>query len=266
MSYRNMDPLAWAILIITVISAIVFALCNNVNAEGNVGFNYSRAIEDANWGAHGDYEKDFGAAAIDLEASLQSGDVYTGDAEAGLTFDTPIGFDAGPMGVRIYSSGLLKGYTLGTIGYDNRIGADLVIPVYQNTTVSVGIFGRTGNPFAPRTALGTLTDVGFEEDVFDGLGLEGIELDEGISIKPESSVNAAVKAEFDVSRFEIEVKGLLELAGKGAKAHQINTDISTGGSLIGGLNWRLNADIITQLYGDTVEYEIRNFLGLEYPF
>ena len=258
MSIERFRQLTW--LIVAFSFVLFYLLTIPAYSEGTIGLNYSRAVGDANWGANCDYEKDLGMASIDLEADIQSGDIYTGDAEVGLTFDV------GRIGIRLYSAGLLKGYALDEIGYDNRLGADLVVPVFANTSVSVGIFGRTGNPFAPRTALGTLTDAGFTEDTFEGMALDGIELDEGISIKPESSVNAAVKAEFDISRFEVEVKGLLELAGKGDRIHQMITDISTGGNLLGNLNWRLNGNVITQVYGDHVEYEIRNHLGLEYPF
>ena len=252
MSYRN---LTFVLVLMLAVFVAVPAF-----SEGTIGFNYSQAVDDANYGIRGDYEKDFGLASIDLEGDIHSGDVHAGDLEVGVMFDV------GPVGVRLHSSGLLKAYDLDSIGYDSSIGADLVVPIIENTNVSVGIFGRTGNPFAPRTALGTLTDAGFTEDIFEGLGLESVTLSEGISIKPESTLNAAVKAEFDVSRFEIEVKGLFELAGEGEKAHQINTDISTGGSLIEGISWRLSANVVAQFYKEVVAYEIRNYLGVEYPF
>lgn len=229
-------------------------------SEGNVGFNYSRAVNDVSWGAHGDFEKGFGVAAVDIEGEIQAGDVYTGNIEAGLTFKWL------NVGIRLYSNNDITGYALDTLGRRNDIGADLVIPVGGNVDVSVGIFGRNGNPFAPRTALGTLTDTGFSKETFDGLGLENITLDEGLSIEDGSSVNAAVKAEFDVSRFEIEAKGLFELTGTGEKRHQVMTEISTGGTLGGGLNWRVNANVASQFYAGIVEYETKGYAGVESPF
>ena len=256
---KRIDPLGILILAITFIVALTMLFTVGAYSEGNVGFNYNRAINDASWGVIGDYEYDAGAFDAEIEGNLQSGDVYKGKTDLSITFDVSA------IGVRLYSNNTLKGYTLDGLGRTNDIGAALVVPT-GNLEIAIGIFGRSGNPFAPRTAEGVLTDAGFSEEALSGLDLAGLTLSEGISIKEGSSVNASLETAFDVNRFEVEVKGLLELLGEGQKTHQLLTNIATDGDLIGGLNWQASVDVAAQLFGDEIQYETAWFLGLGYKF
>lgn len=217
-------------------------------SEGTVGFSYNRVVKDSNIGFTGDYEYSAERFDVDVEGNLQSGDVYKGK------MDTAVTFDISAIGIRLYSNNTLKGYTLNTLGRSNDLGAALVVPI-KDVDVVVGIFGRNGNPFAPRSALGTLTDAGFAEETFDGLSLDSITLAEGISIKEGSSLNVSLETEFDITRFEIELKGLLEVLGDGEKVHQVLANISTDGTLWRQFNWQVSADIAAQLFGETAEWE-----------
>ena len=252
MSYRT------TLFILTLMLAALVAL--PVFATGNIGFNYSRAIDDQNWGVLGDYEHKADIFDFEVEGQLQSGDVYRGKTDLSVTLNTPL-----PIDLQLYSNNTLKGYTLDTLGRVNDVGAALVVPI-RSLNVSVGIFGRNGNPFAPRTALSTLTDAGFSEEDFTGLDLENIQLSEGMSIKAGSSLNSSIETEFDISRFEVEVKGLLELVGEGEKVHQLLANIATGGTLLQRFNWQISADLGVQLFGDVVEYETSWITSVGYEF
>ena len=252
MSYRT------TLFILTLMLAALVAL--PVFATGNIGFNYSRAIDDQNWGFLGDYEHKADIFDFEVEGQLQSGDVYRGKTDLSVTLNTPLRVD-----LQLYSNNTLKGYTLDTLGRVNDAGAALVVPI-SSLNVSIGIFGRNGNPFAPRTALSTLTDAGFSEEDFTGLDLENIQLSEGMSIKAGSSLNGSIETEFDISRFEVEVKGLLELLGEGEKVHQLLANIATGGTLLQKFNWQISADLGAQLFGDVIEYETSWITSIGYEF
>lgn len=248
----------WFLLSLMIAFALMFTP-QLTFSEGTIGFTYNRVVEDSNIGFTGDYEYSADRFTVDVGGNLQSGDVYKGKV------DTAITFDVSAVGVRLYSNNALKGYTLNTLGRSNDVGAALVVPI-QDDEVAVGIFGRNGNPFAPRSALGTLTDAGFAEEQFDGLGLADITLAEGISIKEGSSLNASLETELHISRFEVELKGLLELAGEGERVHQLLANISTDGNLFGHVSWQVSGDLAAQLYGEIVEWETGIMVSTLYKF
>lgn len=235
------------------------------HASGNVGFSYSQAVDDSNWGVNGDYEKDFDVLGIEIEGQLQSGDVYRGNIDASITFNLDaIGVDA--IDVRLSSDNQLKGYTLDTLGRQNNLHADFVVPV-GNLEFSVGVFGRNGSPFAKPSALNTLLPLGYVEDELVALGLDTLyPTDRGLTLPDGSAAGASVKGEFDISRFEMELKALLQLFGEGVKVHQSTLEITTGGKLTGSLGWRIQSVLATQIYDGLLEYEMAHMLSLEYPF
>ena len=249
---KRMDPLGLLILAITCIAALTMLFTVGAYSEGNVAVNVSRVIEDTSWGVIGDYEK----GIFEIEGNLQSGDQYTGNVDVAVTL-----FDY----FRVSSKNTLKGYSLEGLGRVNDLGAAFVLPV-GDIDVAVGVFGRNGNPFAPRNALGTLTDAGFAETDFDGLGLADITLSEGISIKGGSSMLASLEAEVDVGRFEVELQGLLELLGEDEKVQQVHANISTDGDLGNGFTWNVAANVRLQKYGELVEYESDYFAGIGKKF
>lgn len=231
------------------IMLIILALFTCATVDANtLGLSYDRAVDETNIGIYGDYEKDLGIADFEVEGQLQGGDIYLGN------IDTAFTFNIGSIGLRLENNNLLKGYELSSIGRTNDIGASLVIPI-DSLEVSVGIFGKSGNPFDKIYELENPSDP--ESAVLK---------DAGITIKDGSTLNAAVKTEFDVSRFEVGLRALFELAGEGEKAHQAVIDIGTGGNLVGGIDWTVQAQITTQIYGDLIEHESQIISGLEYNF
>ena len=240
-----------------VILTSVFLLTSFSAVANEFGFTYSQAIDEVNWGVTGDVE----VGIFDIDGTLQSGDMYRGTADISMTFDL------GAIGVELYSDNRVKGYELTALGRTNDIGAGFIVPLDESLDVSVSVFGRNGNPFAPATAESTLLDAGFSEESLEGLGLSEIPSgDKGISIKEGSSVNAAISTVFALSRFNVELKGIVEVAGEGEKVHQFLTDVSTGGTLTDQLSWQFSAEVVSQLYGELIEYETAWLATIGYSF
>ena len=229
-------------------------------AEGNIGFNYSQIIDDRAWGLIGDYEHDAGAFDLEVEGQLQSGTVYKGNV------DTAITFDVSAVGIRLFSNNKLKGYTVDTLGRTNDVGAALVIPT-GDLEFAVGIFGRNGNPFGAPNAKDDLVPLGYDEDTLLSLGLDALHpAPKGLTIEGGNSINASIETEFDVNRFEVELRGLLELAGEGEKTHQLLTNIATDGNLPIGLSWQASVNVAFQKYGELLEWESAWFVGVGKKF
>lgn len=226
--------------------AMLFLLCTLPIMANTVGFTYQSAVNDTAWGLNGDYEADitdilkFGA-----EGQLQSGDAYAGNIDVAFTF-----FD----NFRLESNNVLKGYTLDSIGRTNDIGLSFVLPV-KDTEWAVGVFGKAGNPFTPIYELEDATDPN-----------SAVLKDAGITIKEDSTLNVAVRGEFDVSRFEIGLRGIFEVAGEGDRVHQVVADIQTGGNLARGIGWTVQGKIVSQLYGEVIEAERSIIAGVNYGF
>ena len=224
--------------------AMIFCFCSMSDAN-TIGLSYDRAVDDSNWGIYGDYETEVDALGFELEGQLQGGDVYLGNLDLAFTFFNNF---------RLESNNLLKGYEIDTIGRKNNLGLSFVFPI-KDLEVSVGVFGVNGNPFDTIYELADPTDP------------ESAEIkNSGLRIKEGSTLNAALKTEFDVSRFEVSLRGLLEVAGEGEKVHQLDADINTSGSITDSINWTLQTRVSAQLYGDVIEYETRIISGVEYPF
>lgn len=230
-------------------------------SENTIGVNYTRAVNDQNLGVIGNYTYPMEDVDMTIAGQLQAGDGYRGNSELRFTFKLPL-----PIDIALHSTNTIKGYTLDTLGRTNDLGADIVIPVRKDTVdVTVGIFGRNGNPFAPRTALGILTDAGFAEDSLDA-SLGNLTLAEGISLKDGSSLNAAIATKFKHGRLAIDIKALLELMGEGETVHQGIVSLSTTGRITNTLHWTLKSDITLQAYQGKIEYETTWYIGSNFTF
>ena len=246
--------------------AIAALFAQPVLATGNVGVNYSRAVNDTSWGALGEFEhrlveNEVGNIDIGVEGDIQSGDAYTGNLDAWIQFGV----------LKLTSHNIIKGYALDTLGRENHLNLSGVIPFGDAVEVRVGASGRNGNPFEPRNALGTLVDTGFTESDFEGLGLDQITLAEGISLPDGSALLASLEAQFEISRFKVDAQGLLELLGTGRRTHQIKSSVSTDGELFGGLDWQAVVNFYAQFYqnedgADVVELENNWTLSTIYKF
>lgn len=252
----------------TIIVAAIFALLSvlpskKAYSEGNIGLSINRSVDEHNAGIFGDYETDVGPLGLEIEGQLQSGDVYDGHLNLAVLWNFK------NIGFRVASDNDLKGYSLDTLGRQNNLGLDFVVPIGgSGVELSVGVFGRNGNPFEKPSALNTLLDEGFVEDEIAPLGLAEIyPKDRGIVLPDGSAAGMAIKGEFDVSGFKIGLKTLLELLGEGEKVHQFRLDIGTGGTFDStGVEWEIYSTLTAQKSGNTIQYEDSWMTRFSYPF
>ena len=245
---------------VILLTCAALLCCQFAYAEGNIAVNYSQIIDDTAWGVIGDYEHDTGPFDFEVEGQLQSGAIYNGTVETAITFDVSA------VGIRLFSNNKLKGYTVDTLGRTNDVGAALVIPT-GDLEIAVGVFGRNGNPFGKPNAKDDLVPLGYDEDTLLSLGLDTLHpAPKGLTIEGGNSINASIETEFDVNRFEVELRGLLEIAGEGEKTHQLLTNIATDGNLAIGLNWQAAVNIALQKYGEHYEWESAWFVGVGKKF
>ena len=232
------------------LALMVLSLCMFLSpyaySEGSFGFSYSRAVDDESIGIHGDIEKDLGLFDLEVEGQLQSGDMYVGS----LDISADIGF------IRISSNNNLKGFTLGSIGRENVLSLSGVYEV-GDYEVSIGVFGRNGNPFKTSYEL---------SDPIDPLS-EVIETYAGISMPEGSGWGVSLSSGFNASVFEIDGEVLLD---PNDVRHQGNIGIGTGGDLLGNLGWIAKADIIAQSIKEdetrTLKFETSTIFGIDYRF
>ena len=253
MKYLRLD-------IFVVLFCILLCILFVVDAFGNsVGFSYSRAVNDQNFGVIADYTYEKETFDFEVDGNFQSGDVYKGGLDLHATWKL------GAIGIRPYLKNGIKGYSLDSMGRTSDLGLGLVVPI-DVVEFEISVFGRDGNPFAPRTAIGVLTDAGFSEDTPEFVGLAGITLAEGIPIKDGSSLNVAVATELDLSFFKVDLRGLFEVLGEGEKAHQILAGLKTSGNLVGSVGWQLGFNVGIQSWEGEFTGEIGTLLTLGYTF
>ena len=197
-----------------------------------IGVSFSDSTVDGlDVGVIGDYETQLHEyVKIGAEGQFQRGDLYLGNADVAVTFGDE------RLGVRLETTNNFKGDTLEDIGRTNALGVGLVFPIF-GLEVSGSIFGKTGNPFKPTFQLSDPTDPNSDVE----------EKDAGIRMKPEATLNLALKTEWDWKRLEIALRGLFEIAGEGDRYHQLDVGLETGGKLTDSLNWTLQGKLIGQL-------------------
>lgn len=235
-----------------------------------IGFNYSRAVDDAALGIHGDYEVTVGSVDIEAEGQLQSGDnLYVGNVDVSGQFNVK------GAGIKLSSLNQLQGPALAEIGRQNTLDLAVVVPI-KDVDLAIGVFGASGNPFAPKYEL---------SDPLDPLS-EVIESEAGITIPEGNRWGISAAAGLDVAMFEIDGRALLDPSDV---THQFRFGIGTGGDLWGGLGWSAKANIAAQSHkteeiGDRgvkgrqptgslpfsptriTETQVDTILSIDYPF
>lgn len=244
------------------LAVLIFAalLTAQAYAEGKIGFSFSQVIDERSSGAVGEWERDFGRYAVELDGQIQSGDIYRGKYHGAVTFDLA------RVGVKVSTEGTVKGHTLGTLGRDSNIALALSVPV-DNLSFDVGFAGRNSRPWGAPSAKDELLPRGFDEAQLDALGLGSVyPAPSGIQFKHGNSIAALVATELDWQKIEIGIKGLIELVGEGDRAHQILTKFQTSKRLNDKLSLMLGSELMLQFYRDELQSESAVFSTVDYSF
>ena len=235
-------------VLLIALSLICFPVFANT-----IGFTYGEALDERNYGIHGDYESQLtDVVKLGAEGQFQYGEALLGNLDVAVTLGNE------RLGVRFESNNNYKGADLNDVGRTNALGASLVFPLF-GLEVSGGVFGKTGNPFQPTYKLADPTDPASAELA-----------DSGILIKEESTLNLALKTEFDWKRLEVSLRGLFEVAGEGDKYHQLDVGLETGGQFTEKLGWLVQFKGIGQLValedGAKIYTERSVIAGVNYSF
>lgn len=231
--------------------AILFAWfpTDFVHGAGNIGFTYSQVIDDQSGGVTAEYEHDGEIIDFEIDGQLQSGDIYRGKAHAEVVFRL------GSIGLKPFVDITAKGYTLDGLGREQNYGLAGTVKV-GDLDFDIGVGGRNSNPWGEPNALDELLPKGYNEDELKALGLDKVHpTPRGIPFKSGNSVIAFASTSLEKGNFEIDLKGLFEIAGEGDKAHQIHANFETNRNLLGNVDLIVGLQVATQFYQKSIQYE-----------
>lgn len=245
---EKMDLYGWLILALTLLAALYFAV-NAPAAAGGIGFTYSQVIDDQSMGLTAEYEHDGETIDFEIDGHLQSGDIYRGKAHAAVVFRL------GTIGLKPFMDVTAKGYTLDGLGREQNYGLAGTVEV-GDLDFDIGVGGRNSHPWGEPNALDELLPKGYNEDALKALGLDKVHpTPRGIVFKSGNAVIGFASTRFEKGNFEIDLKGVFEIAGGGDKAHQIHADFKTNRTLLGNVALIVGLQVATQFYQKSVQYE-----------
>lgn len=231
--------------------AILFALLtDSVHGAGNIGFTYSQVIDDQSGGVTAEYEHDGETIDFEIDGQLQSGDIYRGKAHAEVVFRL-----GSTVGLKPFVDITAKGYTLDGLGREQNYGLAGTVKV-GDLDFDIGVGGRNSNPWGEPNALDELLPKGYNEDELKALELDKVHpAPKGIPFKSGNSVIAFASTSLEKGNFEIDLKGVFEVAGEGDKAHQIHANFETNRNLFGNVDLIVGLQVATQFYQKNIQYE-----------
>ena len=236
-----------------IFAMVLLALPSFAHAEGNIGFTFNQVVDDRSMGFTAGYKTDGEKVDFEVDGQLQAGEIYRGGGHAEIVFGL------GAVGIKPFVDVTTKGYTLEGLGSDQNIGLALTVPV-GDLSFDVGVGGKSSNPWGAPNALDDLVPKGYNEDELDALGLRNVHPSKkGIPFKDGNSVNVFIATEFEKANIEINLKGLLEVAGEGEKAHQFNSRFQTRRKVLGTVDLTVAFEIAGQLYQNEIQYETAVF-------
>ena len=188
--------------------ALTFLFCLYSYGEGSIGLSYSQVVDDISYGLVADHEHDFELGELESSAQIQAGDKYFADANIAFTFDL---WD---IGFRPYIDVTGKADTIESIGGKLDYGLTFNVPVHETTEAGIGVFLRNANPFAEKTLYEYVDNE-----------YKAINSNAGINYDNPAKVNVLAYTGFEVSRFEVGLKGSI---GLGQRDYWLIVDVNTG--------------------------------------
>ena len=236
----------FSITTITMLIALLFTACAYANS---IGVTYTQIVDDKSLGVTGDYQKQItDRVAFEADANAQAGDIINARLQTNLIFNIK------PVNLKILIENKAKGYSLESLGREQSAGLALSVPV-DTLNFDIGIGGKNASPFSAPDAFSTLTDAGFAESAITGKGLEGLTpAPKGLPFKNGSALNAFITTGFEMGIFEVDLRGIVELAGEGDRQHQVNMNWRTDGR-VGNILITTGIEVGLMSYQDAIHYE-----------
>ena len=236
-----------SIATITMLIALLFAASAYANS---VGITYTQIVDEKSLGVTGDYQSQVtDRVAFEADANVLAGDLIN------ARLNTNFIIDVSTVDLKILIENKAKGYSLDTLGREQSAGLALTLPI-ESLNFDIGVGGKNASPFSAPSAFDTLTDAGFAEDALTGKGLENLTpAATGIPFKNGSTINAFIATGFPLGIFEVDVKGVIELAGEGNRKHQVNTLLKTS-RRVGKVNLTTAIEVGLASYQDLIYREL----------
>ena len=241
---RTISIATYTALLIALIAA--FSMCAYANS---VGITYTQIVDDKSLGVTGDYQSQLtDRVTLEADANAQAGDIINARLQTNLIFDIRT------IDLKLLVENKAKGYSIETLGREQSVGVALSVPI-ERLNFDIGIGGKNASPFSAPDAFSTLTDAGFAESAILGKGLEGLTpAPKGLPFKNGSALNAFVTTGFEAGIFDVDVRGIVEIAGEGDRQHQINMNWRTDGK-VGDVLITTGIEIGLMSYQDAIHYE-----------
>ena len=242
-----MKTLSTALLLLLLSTTALFA--------DSIGLTVNQIIDDTSWGITG--EKQFESINAELDASLQSGDLYLGQYHANIIL----------LGnIKVFADGTIKGYQLDGLGRQADLGLAATFDA-GGLTIDLGIFGRNAGVFATPNARGDLLDRGYAEADLPADLANISPAPAGLTFKDGNSINALISTELG----PFKIRALPELFGSGVPVHQLITNYEHDWTLpevdkrlTPELN--LSIELGLQKYDGTIEYETASIVTISIDF
>ena len=241
-----------------IVCSLILLITLWASADGSIGFSYSQVLDDRSTGITAGYEGQTPLFDYEIDAQLQSGDIHRAKLHAELVFSL------GVVGLKPSADTTGKGYELNKMGSDTNYGLALTVPV-GNMTFDVGIGGKSSNPWSAPNAYADLVSQGYDEDTIKGLGLSNIHpTPKGIPFRDGNFLNTFVTTGFKKGRVDIDLKGIIELAGDGERAHQIHSRFETSREIFRNVDLTTGLELAFQFYESEIHYDSAFFTNFGY--
>ena len=227
---------------------------------GSVGFTYNEIMGDRSSGLTADYERPIGPTDLEVEGTLQIGDVYKGQSHVSLTFDV------GAVDIKVLADSTHQGYTLTSLGRSTVLALALTVPI-KNLSVDVGIGGKSASPWGAPNLLDDGVAQGYDETELEAIGAANITpKPRGLPLGTGNRLMALVETGFEKGAFEFDVRGVFELTGDDDKLHQVIVSAQTAKNLFGKLDWTVDLQIGLASYQDDIHTDRAILTGISYKF
>ena len=141
---------------------------SHAEITGNLGFSGNQVVDDISAGLTGEVEYQRpDLYKIEVEGQLNAGDIY----RAKLTLTGT--FDLGPVGVKLTSANIGKGYELATMGRNQTLTAALNVPI-KSWAIDIGLGGKSASPWDSPNLLNDGIAKGYDEGVLESIGAGNI--------------------------------------------------------------------------------------------
>ena len=239
---------------------LLFAAVSSAEQTGSVGFTYNEVMGDRSSGLTLDYERPLGPTHLEIEGSLQLGDVYKGQSHAELTFGV------GNVGIKALADSTHQGYTITSLGRSTVLALALTVPV-KNLNFDVGIGGKSAAPWGAPNLLDDAVAQGYDEAELNAIGAADITpKPRGLPLGTGNRLMALVETGFEKGAFEFDVRGVFELTGDTDKLHRVLASAQTAKNLFGQLDWTVDLQVGIAFYQEDVHTDRAVLTGISYKF